>query len=302
VDPSRAAAVGHSVGGVESILIAMRNHNVSAVAGLDGTYGFKGFSDVLTKEASYSADGFRGALLDIRRAQGVGAADLDNSVLEALRFSDRMQVTVPQIQHEDFTSRAEAGALAFQGKDMSPVVQNGKSGYEFVCEFLGTFLAHQFESAGDARYDMEALAKTVDGGYRHWGAETPPQTAWQQWVAVLPKGPEAIKAQLREQCDSEQLDTCIAVEALRAAGSDLAARGQFQDALMVGQVVAWARPRSVFVQDALANAYKAVGDREEYRKALERSIELIPVDRTLMPETEPSFVQMQRDKLERLPP
>jgi hypothetical protein len=302
VDPSRVSAVGHSIGAVQAMLLAMRNGSVSAVAGLDGTYGFKGLSGTVTQAASYSVDQFRGALLDIRRAQGVGAADLDVTVLESLRYSERWQVTMPQMQHEDFTSRAEAGVLAFHRKDIPLVVQNGKAGYEFVCELLRHFLAHHFEGPGEAGYKLEAAAQSAGAGYRHWAAETPPETAWQQWALTVPKGLEAIRAQLSEKCGSDNLETCPAVETLREVVDELGARGQLREVLVVSQVVAWAHPRSVFAQDALANAHKALGEVIPYREALERAIALIPIDPGLAPEAKSSFEQMERDKLERLPP
>lgn len=302
VDPARVSAVGHSIGAVEALLLAVRNGNVSAVVGLDGTYGFKGLSETVTGAASYSAAQFRGAMLDLRRAQGVGGADLDVTVLESLRYSERWQVTFLNMQHNDFTSRAESGALAFQGKNLPPVVQQGKAGYEFVCEHLKDFLAHHFEGTGAAGYDIEAAAQSVGAGHRHWPAETPPETAWHQWVQIIPKGLEAIKAQVSHQCGSVDLETCADIDNLREAGDQLGARGQLREVLVVSQVVAWARPRSVFAQDGLANAYKAVGNMASYRNALERAIELIPMDTGLAPETRPSFELMERDKLDRLPP
>jgi pimeloyl-ACP methyl ester carboxylesterase len=301
VDPSRVAAVGHSFGGVEAALLAIRNGNVSAVVGLDATYGFKGMSGSVTEAAGHSADRFRAAFLDIRRAEGIGGAELDLTVLESLHYAERWQVTLP-IQHEDFTSRAESGRLLFQGSDVPLVVENGKAGYEFVCELLSHFLAHHFSGPGAADYDIEAAAHAVQAGYRHWVAETPPMTPWQIWATTIPKGPDAIRARLSEQCGGEDLETCTAINGLAAVGDELGSRGQLRDALVVSQTVAWARPRSVFAQDQLANGYIALGDVDSYRKALERAIELIPIDPTLKSETKPSFEQMERDKLDRLPP
>ena len=48
-DLTRLSVMGHSLGGVEAAIFAMRNGNVPAVVGLaTGTYGFKGSTRVLT--------------------------------------------------------------------------------------------------------------------------------------------------------------------------------------------------------------------------------------------------------------
>ena len=70
VDRTKLAVMGHSVGGIEAIILGLRNANVSAVIGLDGTYGFPGLSAVVTHAYGYAADKMRSPFLDLRRAQG----------------------------------------------------------------------------------------------------------------------------------------------------------------------------------------------------------------------------------------
>jgi len=302
VDPGRVATVGHSIGAVEALLVAMRNSRISAVVGLDGTYGFKGMAQTATSAMGYFPERFTGALLDARRAEGEGGAELDNSVVESLRFGERWQVTLSGMQHDDFTSRAETGALAFHGKDLPAVVQSGKAGYEFVCKLVNDFLVGHFKRGGKAVFDGEGAARSVGAGYKHWVADAPPVTAWQEWAVTIPKGQEAVEGKLGERCGSEPLESCTAVESLGAAGGEFAARGQLYEALMVRQILARAKPMSVFAQDLLADAYRAVGDWAGYRRAVEKAVELMPMDPGLAPEVRPSFEQMERNKLDRLPP
>src|SRR2546421_4042235 len=68
VDNSKLAIFGHSLGGTVAMIFAMRNANVSAVVGLDGTYGFTEGSTSLTNHFGYSPQTMRAAMLDLRRA------------------------------------------------------------------------------------------------------------------------------------------------------------------------------------------------------------------------------------------
>jgi len=84
----------------------MRNENVSAIIGLDGTYGFRGSSGVLTSSYGYSPEKMRSPFLDIRRAQGEQEADLDLTAVLSFRYTDRTFITLPKMHHSDFTSFA----------------------------------------------------------------------------------------------------------------------------------------------------------------------------------------------------
>ena len=69
-DRTRLAVMGHSVGAIEAVALAMRNGNVSAAIGLDGTYGFRGNTTILTETYGYRPERMRAALFDVRRAEG----------------------------------------------------------------------------------------------------------------------------------------------------------------------------------------------------------------------------------------
>jgi acetyl esterase/lipase len=93
-DRTRLAVLGHSLGGVEALMFAMRNGNVSPVVGLDGTYGFKGSTGVPTDSWGYDIRNMRAAFLDPRRAQGQQDADLDLVPVGSFRYADLTMVTM----------------------------------------------------------------------------------------------------------------------------------------------------------------------------------------------------------------
>jgi hypothetical protein len=94
------------MGAVEAAILGLRQGNVLAIVGLDGTYGFKGSTDVLTNSCGYSPEKMRAAFLDLRRAQGEQEADLDFESVLSFRYADRSLVTVRKMHHSDFISFA----------------------------------------------------------------------------------------------------------------------------------------------------------------------------------------------------
>jgi pimeloyl-ACP methyl ester carboxylesterase len=111
VDRTRLAVMGHSVGAIEAVILGMRNADVSAVIGLDGTYGFEGLSSALTNSYAYEPGKLRAAFLDLRRARGAqGNEPLDLSAVESFRHADRTFITIDKMHHSDFTSLAMIGA------------------------------------------------------------------------------------------------------------------------------------------------------------------------------------------------
>src|SRR5262249_25535570 len=141
VDPTRLAAVGHSLGGTIALLIAMRNPNVVAAVGLDGTYGFAG-KDADAFEAQYAPSRFDvgAAILDLRRKDA--AADL--RAVRGFRHADRYFLTMPDMFHGTFTS-FEMGAYVFHLAPPETVRPGwtqaiGAERYQQVCSGVLEFL------------------------------------------------------------------------------------------------------------------------------------------------------------------
>lgn len=103
VDDTRLAAFGHSLGGTVTMTLAMRNANIAAAVGLDGTYGFTDGKTTLTDFLGYEPRRMRAAILDIHRSD---YTTLDTSAIEAFHHSDRHVVTLAKILHPDFTTFA----------------------------------------------------------------------------------------------------------------------------------------------------------------------------------------------------
>ena len=111
VDASRVATAGHSVGGIVALYLAMRHPDIKAVVSLDGSFGFAGHVEHMTRLDGYAPTRMRAAVLDLRRANHVQEATHDRTVIRALRHSDRYLVSFVRMFHGDFTEFAPVAFL-----------------------------------------------------------------------------------------------------------------------------------------------------------------------------------------------
>jgi dienelactone hydrolase len=164
VAPTKLASVGHSLGGTIALLIALHNQNVSAVVGLDGTYGFAGDEGVAAFMAAYdpSRATLAAGLLEMRRAD----ADIDLRPLHAFQNADRYFVKMSGMFHGDFTSFV-MGARAFHlgpPPNVPPdwTREAGYSGYQRVCVGVWDFLRGTLD--GDDRLLFRWQESLSDAG------------------------------------------------------------------------------------------------------------------------------------------
>jgi dienelactone hydrolase len=100
-DSSRVGAVGMSMGGVYSLLLALRTPVVRVVVGLDPSYVSEMVSFAYRYWAAPEFDGarFRGDILTLYRQDSTPRT----RVLDSLRLADRLFLRVPAAVHTDFT-------------------------------------------------------------------------------------------------------------------------------------------------------------------------------------------------------
>jgi hypothetical protein len=304
-DRMRLAAMGHSVGAVEAVVLAMRNGNVSAVIGLDGTYGFRGNTILLTGTYGYRPEQMRAALFDVRRAEGQQDAVLDLSAVNSFRYADRTVVTLERMHHSDFTSFALI-ADAFQ-MPIAAQSQNGwnrstaRRGYELVCELVLDFLDSRIKRDPKARAALLAAAQRAEGTVvRHTDASAPLPTPWELANVAGRDGLHAAEALLTAICGGVALGTCVDEAPLNAFGYELLSQGRVKDAVAIFEINAWSHPLSANAHDSLADGLVAAGQTESARAALNAVIALAPGDPSLNSEQKASFVSSATARLRAL--
>jgi len=305
VDSARLAVMGHSVGAIEAVILGMRNANVSAVIGLDGTYGFEGLSSVLTNSYGYDSGKMRAAFLDLRRARGAQGNDpLDLSAVESFRYADRTFITIDKMHHSDFTSFALIGAYFHSPLPTGYPLngwnrETGRAGYQAVCRIVLSTLDADLKSDSTAMAMTEHEMQQRSGvTIRHESAVPPPPSPLEAAALAASKGLGAAKVAFTVSCGQDSLASCINVDRFNTWGYNLLGQQRSKDALAVFQLNAWAHPQSANAQDSLSDAFGAVGDKESAKLAIERAIALAPADPSFDPAARSAFLSEENAKLQ----
>jgi dienelactone hydrolase len=296
IDRTRVATMGHSVGAIEAVLFGMRNGNVSAVVGLDGTYGFSGSVAALTSAYGYAPDAMRAAILDLRRAPGEQSAELDLQALHSFRYADRRLVTLRRMHHSDFTSFAMIAQLFHTPiNSRAPAGEwnreTAAKGYQDTCGIVLAFLEDQLKEHLKKKPERLAAVVAGIGGavMTRSGASAVPPSAFELVRLVAQKGMAATQTLATEICGNN-VAACLQEGPLNSLGYELLAQDRAEDAVAAFRIAAWAHPSSANAQDSLADGCLAIHDRECGRQALERAIALAPDDPALDAASRAQFI------------
>jgi pimeloyl-ACP methyl ester carboxylesterase len=305
VDSTRLAVMGHSVGAIEAVILGMRNADVSAVIGLDGTYGFEGLSSVLTNSYAYDPGKMRAAFLDLRRARGAqGNEPLDLSAVESFRHANRTFITIDKMHHSDFTSFAMIGAYFHSPLPTGYPLngwnrETGRAGYQAACRIVLSTLDADLKSDSTAMAMTEREMQQRSGiTIRQESAVPPPPSALEAAALAASKGLDAAKVAFTVSCGQDALASCMNVDRFNTWGYNLFGQQRSKDALAVFQLNAWAHPQSANAQDSLSDGFGAVGDKESAKRAIERAIALAPADPSFDSAARSAFLSEENAKLQ----
>jgi len=282
VAPEELAVMGHSVGAIEAVLFAMRNGDVSAVVGLDGTYGFQGATNVLTGFYDYNPLHMGSALLDLRRAQtnvGPSAFVPDLSAVNALHYSPRTLVTLKGMYHTDFTT---FGILAKEFNFPPFADRNynvGSAGYQSVCRIVRDFLQSVLIGDSGMASRLSADVASAPGGSLNRVASIPLPPSPQQLVAIASdRGLDAAE-EIIQQYKRDAPDNVIVSESdYNSLGYSLLAQKSFDKAILALLLDCYVYPGSANLADSLGDMYVGAGQTAKAREAYRHALDLLPND------------------------
>ena len=307
VDDTKIGAFGKSLGGIEALLFAMRNANVSAVIGLDATYGFKGNEKLLTDMADYSQRNMRAAFLDIRRDWDDPTSVLDLNAEHGFHYSDRSFITVKKMNHFDFDADAMIaykfslpigpGELVNPGRTRETAAQ----GYQILCHMVLDFFDEKLKSDRDAARRLQVDVARTDGGVlKHEDALTAPPSAV-EFAGIMSKEGFAAATAIVDRYRREIPDDPVVDQTVfNDLGYRLIAEHRFPQAIGIMRLVVYAFPNSASAADSLADAYIAAGQKQAAREALQNALKLIAVDSTMTATNKAFMTRIEQEKLDQL--
>jgi dienelactone hydrolase len=302
-DVTRLAVVGHSLGAIDALIFALRNSNVKAAIGLDGTYGFRGSAQLLTDSYGYDPRRMRASVLDLRRAQGEQSADVDLTPLLSFRYAGRTLINMTNMHHSDFTSFAMI-ADAFQVPIRSEYVNTGWArataarGYEHTCRIVLAFLNENVKREAGGSEEFQRTIERVQGiNLRHLTADPVPPSPRECAAMGSTSSLDQIKALFEKGCRDQPMSACVDADSFNSYGYDLLGQQRGRDALLLFEIVAWAHPGSANAQDSLADGYLAIGDKHRAREAIREAIELVPTDNAISESSKAAFLAEENRRL-----
>ena len=309
VDETKVGVFGKSLGGIEALIFAMRNANVSAVAGLDATYGFKGNEKLLAELADYAPRKMRAAFLDIRRDWDDPASVLDLSAEHAFRYSDRSFVTIKKMNHFDFDSDAMIAFEFHLPIGPNEAVNPGRTretayrGYQSVCRMLLDFFDEKLKgNRGGAERLRADVARTDGSVLKHEEALTPPPSGVEFVTIIAQHGFDAATALVDHYRREVPDEMVVDQDEFSNVGYRLIAERRFPEAIGIMRLIVYAYPDSANAADGLADAYIAAGQKELARRTLQQTLKLIAGDSSLNEASKQWMTKVEQAKLEQLRP
>src|SRR5580704_9433497 len=208
------------------------------------------------------------------------------------------QTYIMGIEAEVKDRSAKTGEWTFYGfgdvKDPSAAVAKpiGREASCYSCHGKNTAVENTFVQFYPVLYDVAQKKKTLNAGFREL-----PITASRLLALIEEKGWSAGAAALDAQStDSAVLDPA----SLDMLSSHLLQAKRPHDAVALLQWTAAKHPEMAGLQDSLADAYAAAGDKESARRATKVALELAGRDSSLTPEQRDALRKSAADRLKQL--
>ena len=285
VNADRMAAIGMSMGGVYSLLLAMRNNKVDAVVGLDPSF--------IATQASFAFKYWEAPYFDIARLKvplmvlyrGTDDAERRWDIVDGLRYSDRYLFKFPNLVHADFTSYpmltrnappAELDEYALKYRTQ----ENAARGFQIVCRYTLNFLDASLQGDTQALQfingkpeDMGIAAGIVERDFKS-GLKVPTEEEF--YTIIQERGLDAAIKIYRAAQARYPKENIIREPIIRRIGNEMTFLNEPAKALDVFKLYVEAYPQSADAYERLGEAYALTGDKERAIQNFKKCLELNP--------------------------
>jgi len=291
VDEKKLGLMGHSFGGIYSLLTAMRNNKVDALIGLDPTYMSKqpSFHYKFWEAPYYDIANIKAPMLVLYK--GIERENLRTDIVDDLKYSDRYMFEFPYAVHGDFNSSPMVTAIAPDGVDYADREyatkfrprEAGVAAHEIVCRYVLNFLNAFLESDVQAKRflsstpEQNGAAAGMIKPEMKPGLKAPTEEEF-YWI-IRNLGLDAAVKAFREAKTQYPHQTIIREAAIKRIGNEAGYYGKPAEAVAVFSLYVEAYPTSAAAYRALGGAYEDAGNKDMAIRNYQRAVDIDPTDK-----------------------
>ena len=278
VDPDKLGVFGYRAGGLAAMLLAMRNHNVDAVLGLEALAVDQEILDLAASNPFYDVTRMTVPLLETYTASEDGRG---LGLMESFRYARGYSLAFSADSPVAFTTYRILGDLV-GGQDTDDVASD-MAAYRAISGYTLDFF-DGYLNRNDASLTSLALPPSEHGlppgtailTVTEAGQRPPTQD---EFMAMLQEGHVDTAVAIYERFSSEQPDLVLFPEAqMNMMGYGYLQRGMVREAIAIMKMNADAYPSSANCWDSLTEAYIAGGDNQHALECVDMVLQVLPED------------------------
>lgn len=296
VDCGKLAVVGHDIGGLEALLLQMRNTDVDAVASLGGWETLDDRIDLLRDNPFFRPSRVRAPLMSLA---GLKAEERDGSLLERFGNADRVSLRFGEIPEDALTAYGLVAAKPGGGETPGT---GSFAVYEATLRYVHRFLDYAIGGDRDSGAFVRK-APAVNGidcpratvMYMK-GADAPPPADYLVEVCFV-EGPRAAR-ELWERYRAG--GPFFAEEELAAVATEFLQQRRVEEAHEVNGIVVEAYPASPGAWFAFGRTSAWTGDLEGAISRLKKTLDLLPANESMTDDEKAAMQTAAEDMIGRV--
>jgi len=278
VDKNKLGVIGMGFGGLESLLLAMRNPDIDAIVSLRGIFIYSANFDFVRQSPYFGIANCHVPILQIYPSE---VDNLDLSLYESLRFAPRYSAKMMKLQNRDFAGYSLLSSMV-PGIEVENLADK-KAGYSAICRYTAEFFnANLKKDDGSSKFfDKTPAENGIAAGcmeVKFSPKQDLPPTENQFMAIIQEKGVKTAR-ELYDKFKASNPDHIFFREAqINFLGYQYLQTNQIDDAVTVFKMNTEAYPLSCNVWDSYADGLTAKGDSLQVRKVLKKALEIMPGD------------------------